>query len=117
MGEAVPMPMNDAAAVKLLRAIAKDSERVFYTEHARVRMRQRKVTPVQILECLEKGIISESVFLDQHGNWKLTVSRRVAGKELRALATVYASFDEILPIASGADGLEVLVLQFPRDAV
>ena len=44
-------------------------------------------------------------------------SMRVAGKELRALATVYASFDEILPIASGADGLEVLVLQFPRDAV
>jgi hypothetical protein len=39
------------------------------------------------------------------------------GKELRALATVFASFDEIFPIASGPVGLEVLVLQFPRDAL
>ena len=44
-------------------------------------------------------------------------SMRVTSKELRALATVYASFDEIMPISSGADGLEVLVLQFPRDAI
>ena len=44
-------------------------------------------------------------------------SMRVNGKELRALATVFASFDETFPIASGPVGLEVLVLQFPRDAV
>jgi len=41
----------------------------------------------------------------------------VTGRELRALATVFASFDEIFPIDSGPDGLEVLVLQFPHDAV
>ena len=44
-------------------------------------------------------------------------SMQVAGKALRALATVFASSDEVLPIASGSEGLEVLVLQFPREAL
>ena len=44
-------------------------------------------------------------------------SMRVDGRELRAIATVFASFDEAFAIAAGSGGLEVLVLQFPRDAV
>lgn len=44
-------------------------------------------------------------------------SMRAGGKDLRALATVFASDDEAFPIVSGAAGLEVLVLQFPRDAI
>ncbi len=44
-------------------------------------------------------------------------SMHVAGKELPALATVFASCGEPSSIASGSGGLEVLVLQFPREAV
>jgi len=44
-------------------------------------------------------------------------SIRVDDGELRALATIFASFDESLRMAAGAEGLEVLVLQFPRDAL
>ena len=44
-------------------------------------------------------------------------SIRVADAELRAISTVFASFDEAFPIKSGPDGVEVLVLQFPRDAI
>lgn len=82
MAEAVPLRMNDATALKLLREIARDSARVIFTVHARQRMRQRKVSPVQVLACLQRGIVSEPVALDMHGNWKLTVSHRVAGKDL-----------------------------------
>ena len=42
---------------------------------------------------------------------------RVARKELGAIATVFASCDEVFPIAAGDSGAEVLILQFPRDAV
>ncbi len=76
------MRMNDQAALKLLREIAQDSARVIFTAHARQRMRQRKVSPVQVLACLQRGIVSEPVALDLHGNWKLTVSHWVAGKDL-----------------------------------
>ena len=74
--------MNDATALRVLREIAEDSARVIFTKHASQRMRQRKVSPVQVIACLQRGIIREPVVLDLHGNWKLTVSHRVAGKDL-----------------------------------
>jgi Domain of unknown function (DUF4258) len=82
MAEAVPLRMNDATALKLLREIAGDSARVIFTRHAMQRMRQRKVSPMQVLTCLQRGIVSEPVALDLHGNWKLTLSHCVAGKDL-----------------------------------
>ena len=74
--------MNDATALRVLRETAEDSARVIFTKHASQRMRQRKVSPVQVIACLQRGIIREPVALDLHGNWKLTVSHRVAGKDL-----------------------------------
>ena len=44
-------------------------------------------------------------------------SMLVADADLRALSTVFASFDESFSIRSGPHGVEVLVLQFPRDAL
>ena len=43
---------------------------------------------MQVLACLQLGIVSEPVVLDVHGNWKLTVTRRVAGKELNVAAAI-----------------------------
>ena len=88
MAEPVPMRMNDANALKLLREIAQDSARVILTDHARLRMRQRKVSLTQVLTCLQRGIVSEPVALDMHGNWKLTVAHRVAGKDLAVAVAV-----------------------------
>jgi hypothetical protein len=82
MAQPVPLRMNDATALRVLREIAQDSAQVIFTRHARQRMRQRKVSPVQVLTCLQRGIASEPVALDVHGNWKLTVTHRVSGKDL-----------------------------------
>lgn len=82
------MWMNDATALRVLREIAEDSARVIFTKHANQRMRQRKVSPVQVIACLQRGTISESVALDMHGNWKLTVSHRVAGKDLNVAVAI-----------------------------
>ena len=82
------MRMNDATALKLLREIARDSARVIFTAHARQRMRPRKVTPVQLMACLQYGTVSEPVALDMYGNWKLTVSHRVAGGDLNVAVAI-----------------------------
>jgi len=76
------MRMSDPAARKLLQEIAQDSANVIFTKHANERMRQRKVTPIQVLDCLRGGFVSEPVTLDQFGYWKLTISHRVAGADL-----------------------------------
>ena len=82
------MRMNDATALKVLREIAQVSAQVIFTTHARRRMRQRKVSPVQVLACLQRGFVSEPVALDRHGNWKLTVTHRVAGKDLEVAVAI-----------------------------
>jgi hypothetical protein len=88
MAEPLPMKMSDAAALKLLREISADSSRVIFRTHALQRMRQRKVTPVQVIACLARGTVSEPVALDHFGNWKLTVSHRVAGRELNVAVAI-----------------------------
>ena len=75
-------------ALKVLREIAEDSARVIFTKHANQRLRQRKVSPVQVITCLQRGTVSESVALDMHGNWKLTVSHRLAGKDLNVAVAI-----------------------------
>ena len=88
MPDPVPLRMNDATALRVLREIAEDSARVIFTKHASQRMRQRKVSPVQVIACLQRGIIREPVALDLHGNWKLTVSHRVAGRDLNVAVAI-----------------------------
>lgn len=72
--------MNDARALKLLRDISADSINVKFTDHALKQMRKRKITALQVINCLQKGQVSEPVHLDIHGLWKLTVTRTSAGE-------------------------------------
>ena len=88
MADPVPLRMNDATALKVLREIAADSARVVFTHHALQRMRQRKVSTAQVLACLQRGIVAEPVALDLHGNWKLTVTHRAAGMELNVAVAI-----------------------------
>lgn len=36
-----------------------------------------------VIECLQHGTTDEPVALDTHGNWKMTIWKRVAGKDVR----------------------------------
>ena len=49
----VPLRMNDANLRRLIAKTASDSERVQLTQHARSRMRERKITLVQVLQVLQ----------------------------------------------------------------
>ena len=78
---AIPLPfaLNDANFLKRLRSAAADSAHVLVMPHAKKRMRERKISMVQILACLKKGTISEPAHLTQFGDWKATVTHRAAG--------------------------------------
>jgi len=75
----VAFRMTDARAKQLLEQIASCSSNVIFTRHALTRMKQRKITPPQVLNCLKKGTITESPYLEPPGYWKMTVERYVAG--------------------------------------
>jgi hypothetical protein len=46
--------MTRAEALRRIRRLAGDSANVVFTDHAKTRMRQRRVTPLEVLEVLRK---------------------------------------------------------------
>lgn len=57
---------------------------MFFTHHATLRMKQRRISRTQVLECLRKGSISEAPHQDVHGNWKCNVTWFCAGDQITA---------------------------------
>ena len=86
--------LNTSDALRIVRRLAQDSGAVFTTDHANKRMVQRKVTRVQVIECLLKGVITEGPALDIKGSWKFTVSRAVCGDALNAVVALDRDVDK-----------------------
>ena len=75
-------------ALRIVRRLAQDSKTVFFSDHASKRMTQRKVTRVQVLECLLKGAITEGPALDIKACWKFTITRVACGDTVSAVVAL-----------------------------
>lgn len=84
----LPFALNDANFLKRLRAAAADSARVIVTEHAAKRMKQRRVSFAQVINCLQKGTVREPAALNQFGDWKATIGYRVAGDDIQVAVAI-----------------------------
>ncbi|MCE6007570.1 DUF4258 domain-containing protein [Acinetobacter soli] len=71
--------LSESVARTKLREIAKDSSKVFFTDHARKRMKQRKITNRQIICCMEHGQFDEGPYRETNGSWKMKLSVISAG--------------------------------------
>lgn len=98
MGTVKPLHMSDAGFLAKLRAIAKDSGRVVLTPHAKRRMRQRKVSLLQVIECLRRGRIVEPAHLTIYGDWKATVEYLCAGDVVRVAVAIERQEDGELAV-------------------
>ena len=85
--------LSEAAARSKLRELAKDSSKVFYTDHARKRMKQRMITPSQILCCMEHGQFEEGPYRETNGSWKMKLSVISAGDVISVV--VVLDYDDI----------------------
>lgn len=74
--------------LRIIRELSQDSGNVFYEPHAKKRMRERKITPTQILACLRKGVIDEPAHENIRGNWKCTLRHQHAGDLVRLVAAI-----------------------------
>lgn len=79
----VLLPLSGPLALKIIQEAGKDSSKVFFTAHARARMRQRRISITQVLRCLRHGKISEGPAPDvMKGGWKCTVEHYTAGEQI-----------------------------------
>jgi len=88
MVDPVPLKLNDANMLRIVREIAVDTSRVFVSEHAKRRMRERSITRAQVYACLRNGQISEHAHEAIGGDWKCTLAHRHAGDEINVVAAV-----------------------------
>ncbi len=51
--------LNATSAKRIIKEIAVNTERVIITDHVRLRMKQRRITTAQVLDCLRKGLVRE----------------------------------------------------------
>ncbi|PMS36290.1 uncharacterized protein DUF4258 [Trinickia symbiotica] len=68
--QVLPFKLNDANLRRLIHEVARDTARVFFVPHAKKRMRERKITPTQVYDCLRNGQVSERAHVNLHGSWQ-----------------------------------------------
>ena len=88
MGEVVPLQLTGAAALQVIRHIAADTGRIIVLAHGRKRGRQRSITRRQIELCVQRGTITEGPFMNQHGNWQVSLYRHAAGEEITCAVAI-----------------------------
>ncbi|MBN3756807.1 DUF4258 domain-containing protein [Paraburkholderia sp. Tr-20389] len=84
----IPLKLNDANLQRLIREAAADTARVFFCKHAKQRMKQRRITPTQIYDCLRRGAVSEPAHMNLHGSWQCTLVWRHAGDDVSVAAAL-----------------------------
>lgn len=88
MAEPIEFKMSPARARQMIHELAADSDRIVIIHHAETRGRQRLITRRQMELCVQKGVIIEGPFLNDHGNWQVTVQRRAAGEEVTCVVAI-----------------------------
>jgi hypothetical protein len=74
---------SKAQLSKHIRTVAKNTISVVITDHAKVRMRQRKVSSQEVYECLQHGqILREPEGNEEKGSLECLMERYVCGRQL-----------------------------------
>lgn len=91
MADDLPSTLSGPAALKKIREIAADTSRIVVIPYAKKRIwdrRHQRITRRQIDLCVQKGVIREGPFLNQHGNWQVNLFRMAAGEELTCVVAI-----------------------------
>lgn len=91
--------MSKPDAQRIIREAAVDSARVFITLHAKKRLRQRKITPLQVVECVLKGAIVKGPAPGLKGGWTCTMERMVAGDRVKVGVVIDDDYDLVVESA------------------
>lgn len=88
MAKPIPLRLNDANMLRIVRELARDTANVFIEPHARSRMKKRHITRTQVYACLRHGVIDEHAHENIRGNWKCTLRHQHAGDVVRVTAVI-----------------------------
>ena len=73
---------TDKQAIEWVKEAGSQKRRLVFTEHAELRMQERRIGRRQVLQTLQNGHISEPLHQDIRGDWRCNVSWFYAGVRL-----------------------------------
>ncbi|MBN8520003.1 MAG: DUF4258 domain-containing protein [Candidatus Accumulibacter sp.] len=73
---------TDRQAIEWVKEAGSQKRRLVFTEHAELRMQERRIGRRQVLQTLQNGHISEPLHQDIRGDWRCNVSWFYAGVRL-----------------------------------
>jgi len=83
-----PNNLSSPEALQLIRQVAQDSKNIIVSRHALDRQKQRKITMRQIEQCLLRGTIIEGPFVNDKGNWQVSMHRHGAGEKVTCVVAI-----------------------------
>jgi hypothetical protein len=73
---------TDRQAIEWVKEAGSQKRRLVFTDHAELRMKERRIGRRQVLQTLQNGHISEPLHQDVRGDWRCNVSWFYAGVRL-----------------------------------
>jgi len=84
---------------KHIRNLARDSAKVAIVLHASVRMRERKISRIEVLECLRQGVIRQTPEPDlKKGDLRCRMEHYVAGRDIAAIVSLSDECPDLLVV-------------------
>lgn len=85
--------------VKAAHLLSKNTENIrFDSPHTQERLEQRGISIRQALEVLRKGECVSGPTLDQHGAWRIKLSRMVAGRRVQVVIAVKETHLDVITV-------------------
>jgi len=78
----VPMRLSRPSARRVIGEIAENSDRIVPTKHGKKRKRQRGISITQVRRVIKAGFVDGDPWMDEHGNWRVTMRGMSAGEEI-----------------------------------
>lgn len=88
MAELIPFKLSEPNARKMIAELSVDTEKIVIVPHGKTQAARRKITRRQIELCVQKGIITEGPFLNNFGNWQVTIQRTAAGEQITCVVAI-----------------------------
>lgn len=88
----VNFDLTTPCALKLIREISQKSENIFLIDHSKKSMKKRHINLAQIVNCLQKGNITEGPYRDiNSGNWRVRMEHYSAGQCVKVVAELFTN--------------------------
>ena len=88
----MPPPTRQELLARV-RALVLLPDRMHMDEpHFRLRLWQRKVSMRQVLEVIKSGEVTDGPRLDEYGDWRIKIVRKVAGRRVQVVVAVSETY-------------------------